>query len=135
MLSKIDMDTIETSNLNRQFLFRRHHVGQSKSKVAAEAVKKFSPRANISAHCTNIKDMAYGVDFFKQFVLVMNGLDNLDARRHVNRLCLAAEVPLIESGTAGYKGQVTASQYYCHFLRLILAGLPNLAIIFVLECS
>lgn len=37
---------------------------------------------------------------------MLNGLDNLDARRHVNRLCLAAEVPLIESGTAGYDGNV-----------------------------
>jgi ubiquitin-like 1-activating enzyme E1 B len=26
-------------------------------------------------------------------------------RRHVNRLCLAAGVPLVESGTAGYLGQ------------------------------
>ena len=41
----------------------------------------------------------------------MNGLDNLEARRHVNRLCLAAETPLIESGTAGYLGQV-----YCTVL-------------------
>ena len=31
-----------------------------------------------------------------------NALDNLSARRHVNRMCLAARVPLIESGTAGY---------------------------------
>ncbi len=39
----------------------------------------------------------------------MNGLDNLEARRHVNRLCLAAETPLIESGTAGYLGQVMST--------------------------
>jgi hypothetical protein len=30
----------------------------------------------------------------------------LDARRHVNRLCLAADVPLVESGTTGFLGQV-----------------------------
>lgn len=40
---------------------------------------------------------------------MLNGLDNLLARRHVNRLCLAADVPLIESGTTGYEGSV------CHF--------------------
>lgn len=43
------MDTIETSNLNRQFLFRKHHVGESKAKVAAEAVKRFRPNARIQA--------------------------------------------------------------------------------------
>ena len=54
----------------------------------------------------NVKEAQYDVDFFKSFDLIMNGLDNLEARRHVNRLCLAAETPLIESGTAGYLGQV-----------------------------
>jgi molybdopterin/thiamine biosynthesis adenylyltransferase len=44
------MDTIETSNLNRQFLFRQRHVGQSKAQVAAEAVRRFRPAANITAH-------------------------------------------------------------------------------------
>jgi ubiquitin-like 1-activating enzyme E1 B len=33
-----------------------------------------------------------------------------DARRHVNKLCCAAGVPLIESGTQGYLGQVTPMQ-------------------------
>ena len=31
----------------------------------------------------------------------------LAARNHVNRMCLAADIPLLESGTAGYLGQVT----------------------------
>lgn len=103
----IDMDTIETSNLNRQFLFRKHHVGHSKAQVAKEAVSKFCPDAKIVAHHGNVKDSTFDVDFFRKFDVVMNGLDNLEARRHVNRLCLAADVPLVESGTTGYLGQVT----------------------------
>ena len=31
---------------------------------------------------------------------------NKDARKHVNRLCVATNKPLIESGTTGYLGQV-----------------------------
>ncbi|KAF5443913.1 hypothetical protein F2P56_036429 [Juglans regia] len=103
----IDMDTIEVSNLNRQFLFRQSHVGQSKAKVAREAVLKFRPHIKITPYHANVKDPDFNVDFFKQFNVVLNGLDNLDARRHVNRLCLAAEVPLVESGTTGFLGQVT----------------------------
>ncbi|GAA0160121.1 ubiquitin-protein ligase [Lithospermum erythrorhizon] len=103
----IDMDTIEVSNLNRQFLFRQSHVGNSKAKVAREAVLKFRPDINITAYHANVKDPDFNVEFFKQFNVVMNGLDNLDARRHVNRLCLAAGVPLVESGTTGFLGQVT----------------------------
>ncbi|XP_014494359.1 SUMO-activating enzyme subunit 2 [Vigna radiata var. radiata] len=103
----IDMDTIEVSNLNRQFLFRKSHVGQSKAKVARDAVLKFRPHINITPYHANVKDPEFNVDFFKQFNVVLNGLDNLDARRHVNRLCLAANVPLVESGTTGFLGQVT----------------------------
>ena len=47
------------------------------------------------------------MNYFKGFDMVMNALDNRAARNHVNRMCLAADVPLIESGTAGYLGQVT----------------------------
>ncbi|KAK4747779.1 hypothetical protein SAY87_014365 [Trapa incisa] len=116
----IDMDTIEVSNLNRQFLFRQAHVGQSKAKVARDAVLRFRPNINITPYHDNVKDSHFDVDFFKQFNVVLNGLDNLDARQHVNRLCLAAEVPLVESGTTGFLGQVTVhikgktECYECH---------------------
>ena len=42
--------------------------------------------------------------------MVLNALDNRAARSHVNRMCLAADVPLVESGTAGYLGQVCITE-------------------------
>ena len=38
-LSIIDLDTIDVSNLNRQFLFRREHVDKPKSLVLKEQIE------------------------------------------------------------------------------------------------
>lgn len=102
----IDLDTIDVSNLNRQFLFRKEHVGKSKALVAKESALKFNPNAKIKAHHDSIFSTEFGLDFFKGFTMVLNALDNRAARNHVNRMCLAADIPLVESGTAGYLGQV-----------------------------
>ncbi|DAA73578.1 TPA_exp: Uncharacterized protein A8136_4607 [Trichophyton benhamiae CBS 112371] len=102
----IDLDTIDLSNLNRQFLFRHEHIKKPKALVAKEVAQKFRPQSTIEAYHANIKESRFNVDWFASFDLVFNALDNLDARRHVNRMCLAANVPLIESGTTGYNGQV-----------------------------
>ena len=111
-IEMIDLDTIDVSNLNRQFLFRRKHVGQSKALVARESALKFRPGVSlaIEAHHGNVKDEKFDIGFVKGFDVVLNGLDNLEARKHVNRLCLAAEIPLVESGTTGYLGQVTVHE-------------------------
>ena len=46
----IDLDTIDVSNLNLQFLFQKQHVGKSKSNCAREAALRFAPGAEIIAH-------------------------------------------------------------------------------------
>ena len=102
----VDLDTIDLSNLNRQFLFRHEHIKKSKALVAKDAAQKFNPNVQIVAHHANIKDTQFNVSWFRGFRVVFNALDNLEARRHVNKMCLAADVPLVESGTTGFNGQV-----------------------------
>ncbi|KAK0389805.1 hypothetical protein NLU13_3378 [Sarocladium strictum] len=105
-ISIVDLDTIDLSNLNRQFLFRHEHIKKSKALVAKEVAQRFNPKVKIDAHHANIKDSQFDVPWFKRFTIVFNALDNLEARRHVNKMCLAADVPLVESGTTGFNGQV-----------------------------
>ena len=102
----IDLDTIDLSNLNRQFLFRQEHIKKPKALVAKEVAQRFNPNVKLTAHHANIKDVRFNIDWFSSFSLVFNALDNIEARRHVNKMCLAANVPLIESGTTGFNGQV-----------------------------
>ncbi|MCJ1398452.1 E1 ubiquitin-activating protein uba2 [Xylographa trunciseda] len=102
----VDLDTIDLSNLNRQFLFRHEHIKKSKALVAKESAAKFNPDVKLEAYHANIKDARFNIDWFQTFNIVFNALDNLEARRHVNKMCLAADVPLVESGTTGFKGQV-----------------------------
>jgi ubiquitin-like 1-activating enzyme E1 B len=105
-ISIIDLDTIDLSNLNRQFLFRHEHIKKPKAIVAKEAAQQFNPNVKLTAYHANIKDPQFNIEWFTGFDLVFNALDNLEARRHVNKMCLAADVPLIESGTTGFNGQV-----------------------------
>lgn len=54
IILQLDLDTIEVSNLNRQFLFHKEHVGRSKAEVAKESALRFNPNTNITAFCDNI---------------------------------------------------------------------------------
>ncbi|KGO76338.1 Molybdenum cofactor biosynthesis, MoeB [Penicillium italicum] len=106
----IDLDTIDLSNLNRQFLFRHEHIKKSKALVAKEVAQKFRSDAKLQAYHANIMDAQFNISWFESFNVVFNALDNIAARRHVNKMCLAANVPLIESGTTGFNGQVQVIQ-------------------------
>ena len=99
-----DMDIIERSNLNRQFLFRSADVGKHKSSTAASAVKKMNPSVNIVAHQNRVgqeTENVYDDIFFERLDGVANALDNVDARVYMDRRCVFYRKPLLESGTLG----------------------------------
>ena len=108
-ISVADMDQIEKSNLNRQFLFRPKDVGKLKSECAAEAVQAMNP--DLKAKFVILPDRVgaetehiFNEDFWEGLDGVTNALDNVDARQYVDRRCVFFRKPLLDSGTLGTKG-------------------------------
>lgn len=102
-----DMDTIEKSNLNRQFLFRANDVQQAKSLVAARAIKMMNSDINVQAYASRVGPESEGHftdDFFESLSGVCTALDNVEARLYMDQRCLFYGLPMFESGTLGTKG-------------------------------
>lgn len=104
-----DMDRIEKSNLNRQFLFRTHNIGQFKSEAARDAIRQMNPDVNVTAHINKVAPetlSVYSPEFFQDLTCVTTGLDNINARTFVDNLCVINKKPLIDSGTLSVKCNV-----------------------------
>ena len=125
----IDMDTIDISNLNRQFLFTAEDVGASKAEAAARAImRRFGGEESggvvITPHHGRIEEMPR--EFYGQFHIIVLGLDSLEARSYLNSLiCGFLEYddegnvdettikPMVDAGTEGFAGHT----------RVILPGI------------
>ena len=102
-----DMDKIEKSNLNRQFLFHNEDINEFKSLTAKKKILQMNPKMEINA---NIDFMGketedkYNKDFYSNIDIIVNALDNIPARRYMDEQAIKYELPLFESGTLGTKG-------------------------------
>uniref|UniRef100_A0A8B9MNV3 E1 ubiquitin-activating enzyme n=1 Tax=Accipiter nisus TaxID=211598 RepID=A0A8B9MNV3_9AVES len=102
-----DPDLIEKSNLNRQFLFRPHHIQKPKSYTAAEATLNINPYLKIDSYINKVcpaTENTYSDEFYTKQDVIVTALDNVEARRYIDSRCVANLRPLIDSGTMGTKG-------------------------------
>ncbi|KAG8371515.1 hypothetical protein BUALT_Bualt13G0095600 [Buddleja alternifolia] len=105
-LTVTDDDVIEKSNLSRQFLFRDWNIGQPKSTVAASAASSINPLLHIEALQNRVgpeTENVFDDAFWENLNVVINALDNVNARLYVDQRCLYFQKPLLESGTLGAK--------------------------------
>lgn len=106
LLTVTDDDVIEKSNLSRQFLFRDWNIGDSKSTVSAAAAVHINPSLKISPLQNRVSpetEDVFNDAFWENLDVVINALDNVNARLYVDSRCVYFGKPLLESGTLGPK--------------------------------
>ena len=105
-----DNDLVEVSNLNRQFLYRNENIGDFKSKIACENVKKFNPNINIKDFqlmvCEDTENV-FNEDFWNKQDLIIFAVDSDEARNYIDNQCTNYKLTGIDAGTLGTKGRVT----------------------------
>eukprot|EP01017_Pseudomicrothorax_dubius_P042052 TRINITY_DN6814_c0_g1_i2.p2 TRINITY_DN6814_c0_g1~~TRINITY_DN6814_c0_g1_i2.p2 ORF type:complete len:131 (+),score=39.94 TRINITY_DN6814_c0_g1_i2:60-395(+) len=98
---RVHGDVIETSNLNRQFLFREKHLRKPKSSTAAAAAIQMNKelKNHVVARLDKVHEGTSHIftdAFFESLSVVTNALDNVQARRYIDSRCVNSKIPLLE---------------------------------------
>jgi len=101
----IDSDTVDMTNLNRQFLYNENDIGKEKSRTAAENLKLYNSDIQISAVTAaldddNARQLLDGAD------IVLSCVDNKITRYVLNKASLSSGVPMIDGGVQGFEGYI-----------------------------
>ena len=102
-----DNDMIETSNLNRQFLFRNKDIGKPKSKIATEKAKTINKHFNCNSLEMFVNEESedyFNENFWEAQDFIFTAVDSKTARKYIDNQCTKYTKHLIDTGTLGTSG-------------------------------
>lgn len=107
----IDMDVVDSSNLQRQILHNLDRVGDRKVDSAKKTLTAMNPDINVVTYdvrlgADNVLDIISGYD------VIVDGTDNFPTRYLVNDASLIARVPVVHGSIFRFEGQVTVFDPY-----------------------
>ena len=105
-LRLVDPDTVDMSNLHRQYLYTEDDVtrGRKKAEIAAERLH----RANSAGGYEPVVERLDGASAERLIAgadVVMDALDNMESRGPLNQACVKRGIPLIHGAFLGTHGQ------------------------------
>lgn len=101
----IDHDSVNLTNLNRQFFYEESDLNQEKGIQAADFLQRRNSEIVLETVCErlseeNAKRLLSGVD------VMVDCVDRIETRRQVGRAARELETPLVEGGIHGFYGFV-----------------------------
>ncbi|MCC6338510.1 MAG: molybdopterin-synthase adenylyltransferase MoeB [Acidimicrobiia bacterium] len=110
-LGIIDMDVVDSSNLQRQILHNVDRIGERKVDSAKKSITALNPDVDVVTYDTrlgadNILDVIDGYD------VIVDGTDNFPTRYLLNDASLLKRIPVVHGSIFRFEGQVTVFRPY-----------------------
>src|SRR5437588_2871883 len=102
----IDMDEVDSSNLQRQILHNVDRIGERKVDSAKKTLTALNPDVNVVTY-----DVRLGADNVLEIIdgydLIVDGTDNFPTRYLVNDASLLKRIPVVHGSIFRFEGQAT----------------------------
>jgi molybdopterin/thiamine biosynthesis adenylyltransferase/molybdopterin converting factor small subunit len=105
----VDFDVVDHSNLQRQVLHGSDDVGRLKVESAKITINDINPNVKVEAHNT-ILDSTNAFEIFKDYEIIVNGVDNFPARYLANDATVMLKKPMVDAGINQFEGMVSVYQ-------------------------
>ncbi|UXI01253.1 HesA/MoeB/ThiF family protein [Photobacterium sp. TY1-4] len=105
-----DDDVVDSSNLQRQVIYREADQGHSKAHAAAEQLRSLNPMIRVRPVEARLAAQQLALEVSLADV-VLDCSDNLETRHAVNQACVSAGKPLIAGAAISWQGQLMAFDF------------------------
>ena len=110
-LGIVDMDVVDTSNLQRQILHNMDRIGERKVDSAKKTLTQLNPDVDVVTY-----DVRFGadnvLDIIDGYDVIVDGTDNFPTRYLVNDASLLKRIPVVHGSIFRFEGQVSVFKPY-----------------------
>lgn len=105
-----EFDMVDETNLQRQVLYGSGDVGKLKSIIAKSALERINSLVEIEIFNLRV-DTSNSSDIFRNFDIIVDATDNLEARYIINDTCVILDKPMVHGSIYQFEGLISVFNY------------------------
>jgi molybdopterin/thiamine biosynthesis adenylyltransferase len=107
----VDMDVVDSSNLQRQVLHNLDRIGERKVDSAKKTLTAMNPDVNVVTYDVRL-GAANVLEILDSYDVIVDGTDNFPTRYLVNDAALVKKIPVVHGSIFRFEGQATVFYPY-----------------------
>lgn len=100
----VDDDIVESSNLQRQVIYREQDLGSPKTNATAKQLSELNPMVQVRTINKRLEPSQLSLEVMLADV-VLDCSDNMPTRQLINQTCFEQNTPLVSAAAIGWQGQ------------------------------